>query len=459
MASNVVSTTGSTRADMGESTVLTGVLKDVYLPGMTNTVYFDNKFTALIQSQAAKLDATGRRFVHAWDIQRAASFGPMAEGGDFRASVPVDAAQGTEWLKYTNGYVELTGPAVATVKAGEGSYVDIVSKHMTSMIQNAKMQTERMLMGQADGRLGDIGADSTVNSGSTMYIDGPAFFDTQFMERGQEIEFHDDGVFGTILDFDGSTAYTSISSLTTGNKRTSSLGTIVISGTMDGGSQLTIGDHICLRGAYTSTTCLEPNGLMNLISDGSTTTSTYIGAESTSNFTSIWGKTRTTAGNEYLLSHIVNINAELDEDNLLQTIMENQHMYRGKPNLLIVSPRAILKYFSNSPAQTDRRFNTMDSIQWTAGYKGFGIQLGDKTLMLTSLASVPEGYAYLINTKDFAFMRPPGMNGFKWLEGDGGNVLRKKEGSDNYFMSAVDYVQFVCFDAGAQSKLYGITEV
>lgn len=457
MAINAVSTTGSTRSDMGAGTVLTGVLKDVYLPGLTNTVFFDNRFTGLIKSKTANLDATGRRFVHAFDIQRSAGVGAFAEGGDFRTSVPIDAAQGTEWLKYYNAYFELTGPATETVKKGEGSYVDIVSKHMTSIMQSVKMDVERILLGQGDGRLGDIGTGSTVNSGSTMYIDGPAFFDTQFFEPGMRIEVHDDGNFGTERTYDGTNFVMNVASLTTGNKRTSTLGSITVDETMTGGSTYVIGDHICRYLGYTGTTCLEGNGLMNLVSDGADTCSTYHGAETTSNYTSIWGKTRTTAGNEYLVSHIYDVSDELTEANLLECIIENENQYQARPNLLVVTPRAVLKYFGNEPS-VDRRFNVTGPIEWVGGYTGMGIQLGTRKYMLTDLASVPEGVAFLINTNDFAFMRPPGRSGFSWLTGDGGNILRKKEGSDNVFATAVDYWQFVCFDPAKQCKLHTITE-
>jgi hypothetical protein len=97
-------------------------------------------------------------------------------------------------------------------------------------------------------------------------------------------------------------------------------------------------------------------------------------------------------------------------------------------------------------------------MNWVGGYTGLGIQLGNRQYMLTELGSVPEGIAFLINTNDFAFMRPPGRSGYEWLTGDGGDIIRKKEASDNYFASAVDYMQFVCFDPGKQCKMYAITE-
>jgi hypothetical protein len=79
-------------------------------------------------------------------------------------------------------------------------------------------------------------------------------------------------------------------------------------------------------------------------------------------------------------------------------------------------------------------------------------------LMLTTLASVPTGTGFLINTSDFAFMRPPGWDGYRWLTGDSGNILTQKQGTDSQFATAVDYWNFVCMDPGKQIKLYGILE-
>ena len=461
-ASNEVITTATTRSDMGADTVLDGFLKDVYLDGVTDTIFFDDSFTRLIQPRTATLDATGRRIIQAFDVQRSGGVGAMSEGGDFRDSIPIDGAQGWEWMKYENMYFALSGPSIATVKQGEGSYVDIVAKHLSSIQRSEKMNIERILMGQGDGRLGEVQATPST---SVCNVTGPAFYDTQFMERGMVIEFRAPSLGAPIWrGITGTTTYhyTQITKVVKGNKRTSTTGSIECgadTGTssvlLASGGTVAVNDWICRKNTYqTSTVCLETNGMMNLVSDGATNTGTYIGAESASNFVYVWNIDRTSS--TYLTSQIVNINAELDEENLLEVIIENEHQYQSNPNLLIVSPRAMLKYFTN--IKDDRRFNTMAAMNWVGGYTGLGIQLGSRQLMLTTLSSVPAGYAFLINTNDFAFMRPPGRNGFQWLTSEGGRVLRQKEGSDNQFATAVDYFSFVCTDPGKQAKLYGITE-
>jgi hypothetical protein len=449
---------------MGADTVLTGFLKDVYLPGVTDTIYFDNAFTRQIASKTGTLDATGRRLIHAFDLQRSGGVGPIAEGGTFRDSVPVYGAQGHEFLKYSNLYFELSGPAIATCKQGEGSYVDIVSKHLNTIVKSEKMNVERLLMGSGDGRIGKVNTSATDSTSDVIYIDGPAHFDTQFIEKGMWIEC----VSATnkiTTTYDGTNTAMSVSTFTRGDKTAPTVGTIYVTQDIDGSSTITSADWVCRKNAYSNTTsglCLEQNGLMNLISDGSSTTTNYLGTESASNFTHIWNIDRTAAGNDYLQSQITNLSgttstADLDEDSLLDILITNRYEIQANPNMLIVTPRALKRYFSS--AETGyQRFTGLGPIEWVGGYTGMGIQLEGRKYMLTTLASVPTNMGFLINTNDFAFMRPPGMSGYRWVSNDNGGVLKQKEASDNKFASAVDYWQFVCLDPGKQCKIYNIRE-
>lgn len=453
----------SNAATNGSLDALSGVLKDVYMPGVNNTLWFDDKFTRLIESQSAKLDVTGRRIVGYFDTQRSGGVGPIEEGGAFRDSVPIDGFQGYEYLKYSNMYFELTGPAIATVQAGEGSYVDIVDKHLTTLVQSQKKDMERILMGACDGKLAVVNDATPV--GTTLSVEGPAFFDTQHLELGMDIEFraapanvlNSMEIYSAVRDMSSTGGNTSarITSLTRGNKgfgaAAATRGTMGINVTID--QNVANGDYICRKNSFGALEtqvngCLEQNGLMNLISDGVTN------SETTNNYKYIWHKDRTSQTE--LASYVYNVNDELDEEVLLQVLILAESQLQADPNLFIVTPRALLRYFLN--VKEDRRFNTMTAFTWVGGYQGMGIQLGNRQLMLTSLNSVPEGYAFLINTNDFAFMRPVGWNGFRWLTGDSGGVLQQKEGSDQKFATAVDYWQFVCKDPAKQIKLYGIVE-
>ncbi|MCE5185030.1 MAG: hypothetical protein LLF76_02770 [Planctomycetaceae bacterium] len=440
---------------------LEGVLKDVYLPGFNNTLWFDNKFTGMIEQAAAKLDATGRRIIGAFKTQRSGGVGPMEEGGTFRKSVPVDGIQGWEWLKYSNMYVEFTGPALATVQSGQGSYIDIVDDHMTSMLDSAKLDVERILMGDGSGKIATVvSADAATN---VITVKGDAFFDTQFLEPGMWIEVHNPAAMGTCRQYDATATNIAmqITSVTKGNKRTGTNGTITVAQDIAAGSTIAKNDIITREKAYgqihgAGTFCLEPSGLLNLVSDGADHTADGGANETGDAYKYIWNTDRTLAANTPLKSIVTAIGGELDEESLLTVLIETENQYQANPNLLVVTPRAMLKYFLNT--KDDRRFNTMSAMDWVGGYKGMGIQLHDRQLMLTSLNSLKTGTGFLMNTGDFAFIRPVGRSGYQWLTQGSGGILTQKENSDCKFATAVDYWSFTCQKPDKQIKLINITE-
>lgn len=462
-ATNTVTTTATTRANLGESTVLDGFLKDVYLPGITNTLYFDDGFSRAIERSSEIIEADGRRIVRAFETQYGGGVGPIAEGGDFRASVPAKGKQGTEWVKYFNMIFALSGPTIKTVAKGEGSYIDAVTRHVQDVGKKAKLHFERQCMGEQNGRLAaHTDADVTGTADTTAFdVTGDAYFDTMFLLPGEEIEYRNpvNGTATLRTAIDGTNNYTSVYSISRkGTKKTGSVarGRYIAHATLS--ANVTQNDWICLRDSYTSAaggTCMEMNGLRNLVTDNVNNSSATGGIdESTgSNYTSTWGLT--VLSYDWLKSYVHDLGeVSFDEENLLEIIMEATTTYGAKPNMLVVSKRALIKYFTST--NNDRFFNTLNAYEWTGGFTGLGIQLGTDKFMLTAINSCPSNNAFLINTNDFKFASA--TNGYEWLTNDGGGILSQKEGSDNKFATAVDYRQFVCYDPQKQTKIIGILE-
>ncbi len=461
-ATATVATTSTTRSDMGADTVLDGYLKDVYLPGITNTLYFNNEFSRAIQQRADIVDATGRRIIRAFATQWGGGAGPIAEGGDFRRSVASKGKQGHEWIKFDNIYFSLTGPTIKTVERGEGSYVDAVTQHVEDVGKKAKLHFERQCMGEQNGRLAKHSHATVVGTGA-FQVTGDAFFDTMYLLKGDEIEWRApvNGTATLRTDIESATTnnYATIDVVTRGTKKTGSVtrGTITTVETLD--ASVAQNDWICLTESYTTSSasdCLEMNGIRNLITDdvdhsGDTNNGGGIDESTGANYTNTWNLAVTTY--DSLQSYVKYINAALDEENLLETLIEAEVSYGSNPNMLIVSKRALLKYFTGIEGY--RVFNTMSALDWTGGYKSLGIQLGNRQLMLSAMNSVPSNHGFMLNTADFAFARA--TNGYEWLT-PGGRILQQKEGSDNKFATAVDYRQLVCFSPKPQVKMYGIEE-
>jgi hypothetical protein len=345
---------------------------------------------------------------------------------------------------------------------GKGSYVDSVTQHVEDVGKKAKLHFERQCMGEQNGRLA-VWSDSTVTTTAettAIEVTGDAFFDTMYLLDGEEVEFRAP-VNGTATLRENITTGTHDSAKIysvdrRGTKKTGSVtrGRIIFDTAI--ADTVTQNDWITLKDAYTTSSasdCLEMNGLRNLITDGVDHSGDTNGVDESTgaNYTNTWNLAVTSY--DALASYCKYINDVLDEENLLETIMEAQTSYAANPNMLIVSKRAMLQYFLG--VYGDRRFNTMTALEWTGGYKGLGIQLGDKQLMLTTMNSVPSNVGFLINTNDFAFIRA--TNGYEWLT-PGGRILQQKEASDEQFAAAVDYRNLVCFSPKTQTKLYGITE-
>jgi hypothetical protein len=459
MATNVATTTSTTRSDLGSSTVLTGFLKDVYLPGLTDTIFKDKELLAVFQPVVVEIVGDGRRFVVAWDTQAAGGIGSISEGGDFVSNVAIGGAQGYDQMKTDNLYFSLSGPVTRQIKEGEGSYADPVGKTLQSILEMYQMDVTRKLFGSGNGAL----AKWTSGSTYTQTISGPAFTDTYWLNVGENINIYNPAT-GLERAYDTSVYDMAITTISPGNKRVGTAGTITTDVSYSSGA--TTADIICRRNAYdTSGNCLEQNGLCNIVATGaaeSYTSGFYYTMSAYNNFAYSWphnssGKLR--SSNAYLMSQEYNVNGELDESTLLTVIAENKAQYRGKPNMFICSSRAFIKYFNK--AKDDRRFYTMDAMDWVGGVKGLGIQLGQTKLMLSPMDGCPSGYGFIINTADFAIARPQGQSAFGpiWLTGDGGSIIKQKEGSDAKFAAAVHDWQFVCKDPGRQCKLEGITEV
>ena len=460
MATWTTPATSERLTDLHNATAYDGLLKEVYLPGLTDTVFNDATFTRLIQGTTEGIDFEGQRIIKGFKHQRAGGIGAIAEGGEFVDSVPQKGQQGHEFLKYLNAYFQITGPAVRAAQGGAGSFVNAATDAFEDMMTNAKNDLERQLTGNGDGSLaicneaiahGDLNGVAT----DTINVKLGGYTATQFFREGMKIDI----LKSNATEIKNATDVSGLANrieLTVDSIVDADTISVTYDGTPTWDTPGTVaGDLIVPQGAYSSlasTGCLEINGLRNLMDDSA----------------SVWNLSRTTY--PFLKSSVKALNEELSEATLLEYLIEMQFQHQGTPNLFLVSPLAMLTYFTNvvgtGTASTNnlRRFNVTDAMEWVGGYTGLGIQLGSMQLMLTSLGSVridndnadKNSEAYLMNTADFAFASM--TSGYEWLT-PGGRVLQQKEGSDNQFATAVNYLNFVCYDPKRQMKITGVDGV
>src|SRR3990167_464541 len=175
------------------------VLKEFYEPPLRDTLNNDIPLFKVLD--ASDKEFSGRRVVFPVKTSRNAGVGARAENG----ALPTAGNQGYSLAvvsaTYQYGRVQVSGP---TLQAGKNAFVTAMSSEMEGLVNDLKVDLGRQSWGTGDGRLAQIGAD-TSGSLVTVY--------NRFAESGQPGARYISQ--GQLLDFgsvaDSTLAYTSAS--------------------------------------------------------------------------------------------------------------------------------------------------------------------------------------------------------------------------------------------------------
>ncbi len=347
--------------DITNASVFDGLAKNVYLPTLQRIIYDDSSFTDMIKPRMDLIGGGGNQIVHFTALQRAEAVGSFGEGGNFHTNVPVKGKQQNENVKYLSGYVALTGPVIQAANEGKKAAINIVTESFESNMRALKNDMDRMFMGDGSGRLARVSAIDTGTSKMTVtqtsFPLAPYNADMYLPQgtRFQVATFDSAGIDASGPANSGSGTFGFI--VTNVDSRDLSAGTATLSITdLSGGAYSGAGSHniavgdFCFREktyfdtaaaqAYLYSVSRDTNGVMNLISDGSSN------SETSTNYTNEWGLDRTNFSHLQSLMHDFQ-SLELDEENLLSFMIDLQYSRQAKPTLLLTTPKAENKYFSN----------------------------------------------------------------------------------------------------------------
>lgn len=477
-ASNVVTTIDQTRQDYQYNASIDGLLKQVYLPALNNVTFHAIPLVQMFGDFGGRIDFAGNKIIKAFKHQGAGGFGGISEGGDWVQGRKQKGFQGYERIKYLNAYVSLTGPAKRTVKQGPGAFVDALTSAMDDTLRLAQMQMERILggagtaelcrfaVGAADEAAMAVGEYLKVVAGITdttpaancTASSGGGYSQVQWLQPGMRVHAVKDGNFDSeiptadwVQDANGARATFEVSMVDYDNNTfalklvTPASGT---AGALDVATEMASDTVVlCLEGSYgeiegagavDSDHCLEPNGLMNLIDDGTA-------------YANIWNLARTTYPRALKSKFVAAASAELDEELMMGWIQDMKYIRGSVPNVCIVDPKSRIKYFSNK--KEDRRFD-MPVLNTSFGFQSLGVTIDDTTLILQSVGSLAPGTLMLINVGDFKWAKA--TDGFEWVTEGAGGMFRQKENSDNIYATAVNYCNLVCENPLGQMKVTGL---
>lgn len=411
--------------------VLEGLLKDVYLEGLNDTIFNDPSLYVLFES-SGNVDFMGDRIVKAFKTQKAGGTGVISEGGQWVASVAAKGQKGYEQIRYLNAYFEITNTALRTAKEGAGSFISEASSSIKDLMDNTKMDMDWQLGQKVDAQLATFTSPSSsqniVSGGTTYTLDGGGgFFLAQYIRAGMRVDIYADATpTGTSANTIKAVYVKAVDI---------AAGTVTLSAAEGVSLTASTKYRICPYGQK-SGDGKRINSLFGLVNNTGT----------------VWNLDRAT--NSFLKSYVYEPgnSAELDEELLMNFLTIIKYQYQANPNALICSPKDFLTYFSNRTGE--RHFNTTTALTWTGGVTGMGITVGDRTMMLTQLSSIPQGDLFGINTGDFKFATQ--TNGYEWVTGAGGSILQQKEASDVKFATAVNALNFICEDPGRQARIKGL---
>lgn len=301
-------------------------------------------------------------------------------------------------LKNLYGTIELSDKAIRASKSSTGAFVNLLNAEMEGLLKASKFNLGRMLFGDGSGKLAT--AKAVGSDGRTVALDSVR----NFME-------------GMIVDY-------YVKGATTPFKT----GLRVVS--VDRGAKKIVLDDA------TFATATEGGFFTVQGSNGKELT----GLEAIFSDRDLYGLKRNAhswlnpGSSEDMAPSSTTVQAGLD---FMEEVADSQ------ADLIVCSYDYRRKLVEELTAN---RIN-MDYMHLDGGYKA----LTFNGIPLVADRFAPSGTVYLLNTKDFKLHQ---LGDWRWLEGDGGQVIKQKAGAPAYTATLVKYADLICDKPIGQYRIH-----
>lgn len=328
--------------------------------------------------------------------------GAGSEDGELPAPAGNNYAQFVLTLKNLYGTIEISDKAIRASADSSGAFVNLLEAEMEGLIRASKFNFGRMLYGDGSGTLCKV----TAVSGNELTVDGV----NNVME----------GMVVDVIGNTGKTAVVSARRVTNvdreGKKIT--LGGAALTGTV------TAGDFLTVQGSYNK----ELTGLGAIFGSSET----------------LYGLNR--ASNKWLTPYKKTETSLSDV--IIQKAIDSLEEVAGSTADFIVCSGGVKRAYQDYLI-TNR--TNIDVMNLQGGYKAISYN----GIPVVSDRFVPAGTMYILNSADFHLHQ---LCDWRWLEGDGGRIIKQVPNKPVYTATLVKYADLICDRPIGQAMISGITE-
>ena len=418
---------------MAEITSLITIASDLKKKAASYHVEQFNKsnfFQENIKKKLAKLSATGREYLIPMLLGDNQSFKGSLEGEDLATPGTAIWDEVALSRKYTDARLSITDQAMQVSKGNEASWIQARTMEERGLMREFNQKYSELWYGWGTGAIARVNG---APGNTTFVVDddqatGAGYtFGTKYLKKGMVISASST-LTGYVADRTFKATIEGVNNTTL---------TITVSNCQD----LADGDYILWEDSLNR----MPTGLMGIIDDG-TFVATY------------GGKTRATAGNEWLHGYVYDVNGAITENRLITTAHTVEQNIGVIPTLAVTTYgglRAVANLFVG-----DRRFmiseTTAGGIGYKGGWSGVSIQLGSmKKLNILTDRKCPKGNMFMPNLEDFVIYQ---LGEPHWLSMDGESVYRWVPNKRAWEAAWVYDCEFFSERPMASARLHRITE-
>lgn len=379
-------------------------LKNLYL-GVVSEQLNTGINPLLSKIKQTSSDVWGKQIVKLAPYGLNGGIGAGTESGDLPTAAGNNYAQFKLELKNLYGTIEITDKAIRASENSAGAFVNLLNAEMEGLLKASKFNFGRMLYGDGSGKLAN-----TITIADAIDYSIIKLSSLKNVMEGMMIDVY--------LAADNSQVLTGRRIISIDRAES----TIKVSGTVL--TEIGTGHYITVQGSKD----LEITGLGAIFGSGD-----------------LYGLSRATYN--WLNPYQDSSNSMISSSVIQQAIDYIDEVAGSSIDFIVTSydvKRFYLDYLSLS------RTN-IDYMNLDGGYKA----LSYNGIPFISDRFVEDGTMYLLNSQDFKLHQ---LCDWRWLEGEGGKIIRQKGGTPTYSATLVKYADLICDKPIGQAKISGITE-